>query len=205
MHLQLSTDRSHDQAMELDESPDELYKLKFTTIFFLGVAIRSESRLQFAEKILMPLIKTANGSLSYSQWLVTSFAKKHAIDEFFASNWSTESCRIVNSLFIAAFKKVHSEDVENVSSFGLEMAKYKSGSPEDGVQFLKDSTSDPEINVPLTIRCVYNFMVVLLSKVEDSQDMASLSTFLFLGVLNDFADIHQEYRRIMINFRVQNV
>jgi len=161
MYLQLSTERSFSQAMELDESPDELEKLKFTTLFFLGVIIRSESRLQFADRILMPLIKIASKSLNYSRWLISCFTKKYCIDEFFTSNWSSEACRLVNSLFIAAFRRSHNEEVEHVLEYGQAMTKYKSGSPEDGVQFLKDSHADSEYKIPLTSSCVYNFMLVL--------------------------------------------
>ena len=191
--------------MELDESPEEVEKLKFATLFFLGVTIRSESRLQFADKILMPLIKTASKSLSYSKWLISCFTKKHSIDEFFTSNWSSEACRLVNSLFIAAFKRVHEDEVELVSQYGEEMAKYKSGNPEDGIQFLKDTHADPSTNIPLTSSCLYSFMLVLLRKIDDGELTSTLSSFLFFGILNEIANVHQEYRRIMIDFKVHTL
>ena len=90
-YLQLTTDRSYEQAMDLDDSEEESYKLRFTTLFFLGVVLRSESRLTFAEKVFSKLLRTASINLSYAQWIVACFSRKHSINEFFASNWSPES------------------------------------------------------------------------------------------------------------------
>lgn len=63
-------DRSADASMEIDDSEEEFYKIKFTTLFFLGVIVRSESRLRFAERILPQLLKNARTNLAYSQWII---------------------------------------------------------------------------------------------------------------------------------------
>lgn len=65
---------------------------------------------------------------------------------------------------------------------------------------MNDSHNSP----PLTLKCLYEFMIVAMAKVED-QDVNILSSFLFLGMLNEFANLDQEYRRIMINFKIHSL
>lgn len=124
-------DRSADASMEIDDSEEEFYKIKFTTLFFLGVIVRSESRLRFAERILPQLLKNARTNLAYSQWIIRCFSQRHIINEFVANNWSSEACRMVNSLVSTALKRVHAEEKGDFGPFINEMMKYKNGSPEN--------------------------------------------------------------------------
>jgi len=84
------------------------------------------------------------------------------------------------------------------------MMKHNSGSPEDGISFLKEVCSNSKFNCPLTLECLYSILMVLINKLED-QDLTTISSFLYFGLLDEIANIHSEYRKVMINFKVHKV
>lgn len=83
--LQMDSERRMKQAMDVDDSPDELSKLKFTTLFLLGVVMRSDSNLHYASQILPYLRDTLARDHRYAEWLLSCFCRKHTINELLAS------------------------------------------------------------------------------------------------------------------------
>lgn len=152
MYLNLNSERALKQAMDMDESDEEIYKVKFATIFILGVIIRSEQRLRLVSKILPQIRETAAKSYSYSKWLVSCFNRKHTINEFFVNCWSTQACRIVASLLKVAIKKVHSEEKIEIKKIIKEMKAHGDQSPETMVQYLQILMNDPNIQSPISLR-----------------------------------------------------
>jgi hypothetical protein len=100
--------------MDVDESDEELYKLKFSTLFVLCLALRSESKLRFASKILPQIRENVKRSMNFAKWLVKCFCNKHTINELVASCWNTESGRMITSLLKLALRKVMEEEKPEV-------------------------------------------------------------------------------------------
>lgn len=138
--------------MDVDELDEEIYKLKFATIFILGVVIRSEQRLRLVSKILPQIRETAARSYSYSRWFVSCFTRKHTINEFFVNCWSTQACRVVSSLLKVAIKRVHSEEKADIKVIVKAMKAHGDESPEAMVQFLQILMNDANIQAPLSLR-----------------------------------------------------
>jgi hypothetical protein len=150
--LHLNTERALKQAMDVDESEEEIYKIKFATTFLLGVVIRSDQRLKFVSKILPQIRETAARSYIFSRWLVNCFNRKHTINEFFVNCWSTQACRIVASLLKVAIKKVHTEEKIEIKKVVKAMKAHGDQSPEAMVQYLQVYMNDPSTKSPITLR-----------------------------------------------------
>jgi hypothetical protein len=56
--------------MDVDESEEEHTKIKFATLFLLGVVSRSYNRVQYAERFLPQILNTAATSINFSTWIV---------------------------------------------------------------------------------------------------------------------------------------
>ena len=61
--------------------------------------------------------------------------------------------------------------------------------------------NDEKVEVPLTFRCMYQFMIVTMAKVN-SVEFLIVAHYLFLSMLDEFANLDTEFKRMMINFRI---
>lgn len=151
-YLHLNSERALKQAMDVDESDEEIYKLKFATLFTLGVILRSDSRLHFAERILPQIRDTAARSLSFSRWLLNCFCRKHTINEFFTNCWSTQACRMIMGLFKIALRKVYVEERTAISNIIKEILKNQDTSPEATAQLIIQIMNEQTAEVPTSLR-----------------------------------------------------
>ena len=190
--------------MDVDESEDELYKLKFATLFCLGVVIRSDQKLRHAEKIMPQIRETAKRSLSFSKWLVKCFCKKHTINELCASNWSSQAGRMVSGLLKAAIRKVYEDDSEDVKKVIKLIQAESDGNPQKVLQNLVNLVNISPGDIPLSLACLYQFMIVTMSKVG-SNEATTTCHYLFFAIIDEFANLGADMRYIMILFRIHSL
>ena len=77
-----------------------------------------------------------------------------------------------------AIRKVYTEERADIKITG--------GSPEAIAQNLISQANDPTTPMPLTLRCLYEFIVVGMSKIN-SQEILMTGNFYYLGFLLEYA------------------
>lgn len=202
--LQLNTERAMKHAMDIDESDGELQKLKFATLFILGVVVRAEGSIHHAAAILPQLRDVASRNLDFAKWILSCFTRKHTINELCASCWSAAGSRMISGLLKTAIRKVYSEESKDVKTIVEAIIKAQDKGIEESAQCLITLMNDKNPEMPLTLKCLYEFIVVTMSKV-DGQEINATAQFMFLAVLHEFAIISADFRYIMISFKLHNL
>lgn len=190
--------------MEVDETDEELNKLKFATVFLFGVVSRSYNRVQYAERFLPQILSTAASSTKFSSWIVSCFCNKTSINEFFVNNWATEACRIATSILKVAIRKVYAQEKEDVKKVIQAIIGEGNLSAEEMTQLLVNYINDPSCSSPLTLKCLYRFCILAMAKVKQA-DTGLISSFLHFSILHEFARLAAEFRLVMINFKIHSL
>jgi hypothetical protein len=73
--------------------------------------------------------------------------------------------------------------------------------PEDAPNYFILRMNNPEKLVPITLRCLYNFITISVSHMV-ANDSMSLSHFYFNYVFNAYANLDPELRYVMVTFKI---
>jgi hypothetical protein len=111
---------------------------------------------------------------------------------------------MVAGLLKAAIRKVYEDDSDEVNRIVKLIQTDSNGNPQKVLQNLVTLVNSSPNEIPLSLACLYQFMIVTMSKVGSSEAVIT-SHYLFLSTIDEFANLGADMRYIMILFRMHSL
>lgn len=111
---------------------------------------------------------------------------------------------MITGLLRIAIRKVYSEERAEVKSVVQQIIKGGESQHAAMAQLLVQIMNTPDNKVPITLKLIYQLIIVTLSKVQ-AQEICTTAHFLFLAIFHEFALLDPEFRLIMIIFKIHNL